>query len=133
MMAMEEAIKGKSDFKLVSVNAHATSTKLGDEIELQALEKIIPDPGSVSVISNKGSIGHLLGASGAVESIFAIQSLQQGFLPANLNLCTKIPTSFNLPTQNSFISPQIQNPAILKTSFGFGGVNVALLFKKYTD
>lgn len=117
----------KTDFDLVAVNAHATSTQLGDEIELDALVKCCSD---ISVISNKGAMGHLLGASGAVESIFTGLSLKTGILPANLNLQNRISTKLNLPTINTSI-PEKSNTSILKTSFGFGGVNVALHFKRY--
>lgn len=126
-----KAALSTNDFELVSVNAHATSTIIGDEIELAALEKFIKNPNSVSVVSNKSSFGHLLGASGAVESIASILSLYQSHIPANLNLDGKIPTRLHLPTKITNIPHEIRNAAILKTSFGFGGVNAALLFKKY--
>ena len=136
MKAINSALNTSEPFDIVAVNAHATSTQLGDEIELSALEKCLKSHakrGSIPVISNKGAIGHLLGASGAVESVFSVLSLKTGILPANLNLVDAIPTStsLNLPTANSTFPIQIQDAAILKTSFGFGGVNVALLFRRY--
>lgn len=131
--AINLALKESNDFNLVAINAHATSTKLGDEIELAALQNCIDPKKEISVISNKGAIGHLLGASGAVESIFTVLSLKNNILPANRNLKEKIPTPFNLPTTNQLIPESFDsNSSILKTSFGFGGVNVALHFKKYS-
>lgn len=128
--AINSALSTTESFEVVAVNAHATSTQLGDEIELSALEKCIKS--NVPVISNKGAIGHLLGASGAVESIFTVISLKQGLLPANLNLTSQIPTRLNIPRTNSTIPSEIKEAAILKTSFGFGGINVALLFKHFS-
>lgn len=132
--AIKAALNTKESFEIVAVNAHATSTKLGDELELSALEKclnprmmMIPVP----VVSNKGAIGHLLGASGAVESIFTVLSLKSNTLPSNLNLTAPIDTSFTLPTSNTQLPSGLDDAAILKTSFGFGGVNVALLFKRF--
>lgn len=129
--AIKSALNTPCKHDLIAVNAHATSTPLGDEIELAALEKTIPSA-SINVISNKGAIGHLLGASGAVESIFTVLSLHQNILPANQNLKSKIKTKFNLPTCNITLPKESENSSILKTSFGFGGANVALLFKKFT-
>ena len=127
--AIKTALTTRIVHNLVAVNAHATSTPLGDEIELAALEKTITSP--IHVISNKGAIGHLLGASGAVESIFTVLSLYNSILPANQNLKHKIATKFNLPVTNTQIPSDSLDISIFKTSFGFGGVNVALLFKRY--
>lgn len=127
--AINAALNIPESFEVVAVNAHATSTRLGDELELSALEKCLKP--QTPVVSNKGAIGHLLGASGAVESIFTVLSLKANILPSNLNLTTPIPTSFTLPIINTALSSD--NAAILKTSFGFGGVNVALLFKRYNQ
>lgn len=128
--AIKSALNTPRKHDLIAVNAHATSTPLGDEIELATLEQTIPSA-SIHVISNKGAIGHLLGASGAVESIFTVLSLHQNILPANQNLKSKIETKFNLPTCNITLPKESKNSSILKTSFGFGGANVALLFKKF--
>ena len=131
--AIKAAIDAEESFHIVAVNAHATSTKLGDEIELSALEKCLNSQftGNVPVISYKGALGHLLGASGAVESIFTVLSLKTNILPSNRNLLNPIPTPFTLPTTNTNLTNRTIDAAILKTSFGFGGVNVALLFKQY--
>ena len=140
--AIKAALNTQVRFNLVGVNAHATSTQLGDKIELDALEKGLIDDkrmakntenmSNISVISNKGAIGHLLGASGAVESIFTVLALKHRILPSNRNLANKIHTSshFNLPTSNQILPYNHEN-SILKTSFGFGGVNAALHFKTF--
>lgn len=133
--AIKAAFKTTEPFDVVAVNAHATSTKLGDEIELSALEKCLNNNRNknISVVSNKGAIGHLLGASGVVESIFTVMSLASNILPANQNLIDPILTSFILPSSSNteLFDKDNFNAAVLKTSFGFGGVNVALLFKRY--
>lgn len=131
--AINSALNASISHNLISVNAHATSTQLGDETELSALEKCLQTFENISVSSNKGAMGHLLGASGAVESVFTVLSLKHNIIPANKNLRNKIPTSLNLPTANIIIPPSFQDFSILKTSFGFGGINVALVFKKYSE
>ena len=133
--AINSALRTPHSHRLVAVNSHATSTQVGDEIELVALEKALKPIHSsladISVVSNKSAIGHLLGASGAVESIFSILSLYHSILPSNQNLFNKISTTFNLPTAPIKLPNDSSDISILKTSFGFGGVNVALLFKLY--
>ena len=130
--AINSALNTQIKHDLFAVNAHATSTSLGDEIELAALDKTISSS-SIHVFSNKGAIGHLLGASGAVESIFTVLSLHHEILPANQNLKNKITTKFNLPVTNILLPKESRDISILKTSFGFGGANVALLFKKFNN
>ncbi|CAB4254020.1 similar to Saccharomyces cerevisiae YER061C CEM1 Mitochondrial beta-keto-acyl synthase with possible role in fatty acid synthesis [Maudiozyma barnettii] len=123
------------------VNAHATSTPVGDLAELMAISKTLSDTTTTHhsplyISSNKGSMGHLLGASGLVESIFTVLSLQTGIIPHTLNLKEEL----ELPSES--ISSRIKlvkgNPIkvenmryAISNSFGFGGVNTALLFKKW--
>tara|TARA_B100000900_G_scaffold413284_1_gene436959 strand:+ start:1028 stop:2278 length:1251 start_codon:yes stop_codon:yes gene_type:complete len=107
------------------INAHGTSTKKGDEIEINAISKLFKH--KIYVSSTKSSIGHLLGAAGSVESIFAIMSLNENILPATLNLNNPIETT------NINLIPKVpldKNISYaLSNSFGFGGTNTALLFK----
>ena len=107
------------------INAHGTSTKKGDEIELNAIQKLFKH--NIFVSSTKSSIGHLLGAAGSVESIFSIMSINKKILPATLNLHNPIETS------NVNLIPGIplekEIKYALSNSFGFGGTNTALLFK----
>ena len=125
--AMQEAlIMAKIPSEKVNyINAHGTSTKVGDEIELNAIQRLFKH--NIFVSSTKSSIGHLLGAAGSVESIFSIMSINKKILPATLNLHNPIETS------NVNLIPGIPMEKEIKyalsNSFGFGGTNTALLFK----
>lgn len=127
--AMKRAIKdaGIAPSDVSFVNAHATSTPIGDSAEAKAISKIFSK--NIIVSANKGCLGHTLGAAGAIESIFTILSLHHGFLPPNVNISNPDPsaTSLNLlPTaMNGNFTYAIKN------SFGFGGTNVSLCFKHY--
>ena len=111
------------------INAHGTSTQLGDDIELHAIMKLMNENKKIKISSTKSSIGHLLGASGSVESIFSILSIINGIVPATLNL--------NNPS-NDFdidlipLKPQEKKSKfVMSNSFGFGGTNTALIFKSF--
>ncbi len=109
------------------INAHGTSTKKGDEIELNAISRLFKH--NIDVSSTKSSIGHLLGAAGSVESIFSIMSINNNILPATLNLDNPIETAnINLIPKKP-IEKKISYA--LSNSFGFGGTNTALLFKSF--
>ncbi|MFN3459929.1 MAG: beta-ketoacyl-ACP synthase II, partial [Oceanibaculum sp.] len=110
------------------VNAHGTSTPLGDEIELGAVKRLFGEAAkSVSMSSTKSAIGHLLGAAGSVEAIFCIQAMHHGLLPPTLNLdnpsasCTGIDL---VPHK----AKEKKVRAALSNSFGFGGTNASLIF-----
>ncbi len=108
------------------VNAHGTSTQVGDIIELNAVEKLFDSNKKLHMSSNKSSIGHLLGAAGAVEAVFSLKSLETKTLPPTLNLDSpSANTSINLIPHDS-ISENIDN--IISNSFGFGGTNASLIF-----
>ena len=107
------------------INAHGTSTKKGDEIELNAIQKLFKH--NIFVSSTKSSIGHLLGAAGSVESIFSIMSINKKILPATLNLHNPIETSNVNLIPITPLEKKINYA--LSNSFGFGGTNTALLFK----
>ena len=126
--AMEMALK---ESKLNSnsigyVNAHGTSTPLGDMIELNAVEKLFQSNSKMFMSSNKSAMGHLLGAAGAVEAVFSFKSLQTKILPPTLNLDNPdTKTSINLIPHEA-ISENVQN--VISNSFGFGGTNASLIF-----
>ena len=112
------------------LNAHGTSTPLGDMIELNAVRRLFgPEIGQVSMSSTKSSIGHLLGAAGSVEAIFSILSMRDNIIPPTLNLdnpsegCEKV----NLVPH---VAQEKKTNAVLSNSFGFGGTNASLVFKK---
>ncbi len=125
------------------INAHATSTPKGDVAEMVAVEKLLGGAGRRRpfVVSNKGNIGHLLGAAGSVESGFALLSLRHGVIPRNINLDRvdqEIPCSDLLVTENmedsegsSSSNVPTRRRLLLKNSFGFGGTNVSLLFSNF--
>lgn len=112
------------------INAHGTSTPLGDEIELGAVKRLFGAASNrVSMSSTKSSIGHLLGAAGAAEAIFSIKTIDTGQIPATLNLdnpsegCDDIDLVPLVPKEKPV-------RAALSNSFGFGGTNASLIFRK---
>ena len=123
-MALQESLLNTDDIEYV--NAHGTSTPVGDMIELTAVEKLFAQNKNLFMSSNKSAIGHLLGAAGAVEAVFSFKSLETNILPPTLNLDNpSTNTSINLIPHES-ISENISN--IISNSFGFGGTNASLIF-----
>ena len=111
------------------INAHGTSTKKGDEVELNAIMRMFNNNSKIKVSSTKSSIGHLLGAAGSVEAIFSIYAINNNIAPATLNLQNP-DHQYNIdlvPNQPKEYNINI----VLSNSFGFGGTNTALLFKNY--
>jgi 3-oxoacyl-[acyl-carrier-protein] synthase II len=128
LRAMQMALKesGLNSEDINYINAHGTSTPVGDMIELSAVEKLFGDNNNLYMSSNKSAIGHLLGAAGAVEAVFSLKSLETKTLPPTLNLDNPdIDTKINLIPHES-ISEEIGN--IISNSFGFGGTNASLIF-----
>lgn len=111
------------------VNGHGTSTPLGDEVELNAVQSLMGNAADrLSLSSTKSSIGHLLGAAGAVEAIFSILALRDGIIPPTLNLETPCcATPIDLVPQKA---KKKDISVVLSNSFGFGGTNAALVFSK---
>jgi len=111
------------------INAHGTSTPLGDEIELGAVKRLFGEAAKkVSMSSTKSAIGHLLGAAGAVEAIFSILALRDQICPPTLNLDNPSPgCDMDLVPKQA---KQRQIRAVLSNSFGFGGTNASLVFAK---
>jgi 3-oxoacyl-[acyl-carrier-protein] synthase II len=128
---MSAAIRraGISPADLDYINAHGTSTPLGDEIELKAVERLIGNAaGNVAMSSTKSSIGHLLGAAGAVEAIFCLLAMRDGVVPPTINLDNpSVGTAIDLVPHKAQQRPV--NVA-LSNSFGFGGTNASLVFRK---
>tara|TARA_B100000579_G_C22836458_1_gene859082 strand:- start:46 stop:1302 length:1257 start_codon:yes stop_codon:yes gene_type:complete len=129
--AMIEALKMakiQSD-EIDYINAHGTSTLVGDDIELKAIMKIIKNNDNIKISSTKSSIGHLLGAAGSIEAVFSILSIVNNKVPATLNL--------DNPSNEHKVDLVAKEPidhivdVALSNSFGFGGTNTALLFKSY--
>lgn len=126
--------------KIGYINAHATSTPAGDAAEVQAIEAVFGPSTQLRradsplyVSSTKGATGHLLGAAGAVEAIFSIMALTSNRVPPTANLRHPEPESvvFKHVVRESAATPDLQYA--MSNSFGFGGVNASLIFKKYNN
>jgi len=111
------------------INAHGTSTPLGDEIELGAVTRLLGEAANGVVMSStKSAIGHLLGAAGAVEAIFSLLAIRDNIAPPTINLDNpSIETVINL-APNKPVKKQIDT--VLSNSFGFGGTNASLIFRR---
>ena len=127
--SMRNALKSArlSPDKIDYINAHGTSTPLGDEIELGAVKRLFGDHAyELSMSSTKSAIGHLLGAAGSVEAIFAILALRDGVVPPTLNLDNPSPSC-----DIDLVPKQAKERRVryaLSNSFGFGGTNASLIF-----
>jgi 3-oxoacyl-[acyl-carrier-protein] synthase II len=128
---MAAALKraGISPSDIDYVNAHGTSTPLGDELELKAVERIVGNAAAtLSMSSTKSAIGHLLGAAGAVEAIFALLAMRDGMVPPTLNLDNpSVDTAIDLVPHQA---KKKQVDVALSNSFGFGGTNASLIFRR---
>ena len=128
-MKMALARAGMSSDQVDYVNAHGTSTPMGDEIELKAIRKILGSAADkVSVSSTKSAIGHLLGAAGAVEAIYSIKAVTDGIAPPTLNLDNPSEGCAGIDLVPHKAKQRKINVA-LSNSFGFGGTNACLIFK----
>jgi 3-oxoacyl-[acyl-carrier-protein] synthase II len=112
------------------INAHGTSTPMGDEIELGAVQRLVGNAaGRVSMSSTKSCVGHLLGAAGAIEAIFSILAIRDGIAPPTINLDNP-----SVDTPIDLVAHQARKREInvaLSNSFGFGGTNASLVFRRY--
>ena len=127
--AMSEALKMSSvnSDEINYINAHGTSTLIGDDIELSAIMRLTGGNDKIKISSTKSSLGHLLGAAGSVEAIITILSIKHNIVPATLNLYNPSHKfKVDLVPHNS-IDHKVE--IALSNSFGFGGTNTALLFK----
>ena len=129
--SMNAAMKraGVSAADIDYINAHGTSTQVGDEIELGAVERLLGNAASrVSMSSTKSSTGHLLGAAGAIEAIFSILALRDQVAPPTLNLDNpSVETVIDLAPHKA--RPR-EIDVVLSNSFGFGGTNASLIFQR---
>jgi len=118
--------------ELSYINAHGTSTPKGDKIEIRAVEKAFSSNiENITMSSTKSSIGHLLGAAGAVEAIFSILAIKNNVIPATINLDDlSIDTKIDLVPHKS-INKNVE--VVLSNSFGFGGTNASVVFSSYKE
>ena len=132
LRCMKGAIRtaGISTGDIDYINAHGTSTPLGDEIELGAVQKLVGNAaGRMSMSSTKSCIGHLLGAAGAVEAIFSILAIRDRVVPPTINLDNP-----SVDTPIDLVPHQARKRDVdtaLSNSFGFGGTNASLIFRRY--
>mgnify|MGYP001765235233 FL=1 len=128
---MQAALKraGISAGDIDYINAHGTSTPLGDEIELRAVERLIGNNAArVAMSSTKSAVGHLLGAAGAVEAVFSILAMRDNICPPTLNLDNpSVETAMDLVPHTA---RKKEINTVLSNSFGFGGTNASLIFRR---
>ena len=111
------------------VNAHGTSTPLGDDLELEAVERLFGDHGkNIAMSSTKSATGHLLGAAGAIEAIFSILAVRDNVAPPTLNLHS--PSRASAIDRVANVAQERKIDVALSNSFGFGGTNASIIFKK---
>jgi len=127
--ALEKA--GISPAQIDHVNAHATSTPEGDKAELQAIRTIFGDrAGEVPVTANKSMIGHTLGAAGAIEAIVTVLTMRDGCIPPTINLDDPDDAAEGLDLTPNVAARRDISTAI-SNSFGFGGQNTAIVFRRW--
>lgn len=135
ILAMERALKDAqiNPDEVSYINAHATSTPLGDNIELLAIKTLFKH-NNLAVSSTKGAHGHLLGSAGNLEAAFTIMAIKDGVLPPTLNLTEPEVLDINL-VANTKQDWMIKNrrKVALKNAFGFGGTNASVCFAEYVD
>ncbi|OAL38483.1 beta-ketoacyl-acyl-carrier-protein synthase II [Fonsecaea nubica] len=137
LLAMKKALRQAQipPSKVDYINAHATSTPLGDEAENQAMKTLMlgehgrKSANEINVSSTKGAIGHLLGAAGAVETLFTVLAIYENTLPPTINLVSKGDEFDCNYVVNA--AQQAEVNIALTNSFGFGGTNASLCFQKY--
>jgi 3-oxoacyl-[acyl-carrier-protein] synthase II len=111
------------------VNAHGTSTPLGDDLELEAVERFFGDSAKgLAMSSTKSAIGHLLGAAGAVEAIFSLLAIRDRVAPPTLNL--DAPSRESVVDRVAHAAQERPIDCVLSNSFGFGGTNASVIFRR---
>jgi len=131
-MAQALAMAGIAPARVQYLNAHATSTFVGDRGELAAIRRLFGTDGGVAVSSTKSATGHLLGAAGAVAAIFTVLALRDQVAPATLNLVEPDPLAEGIDLVAGSARPMAMEHALVN-GFGFGGVNASLLLRRYPD
>ena len=140
-LAMQRAMKaaGATIPDIAYINAHATSTPMGDRVEQQAIQAVfgaqasaqsLAETKQLAVSSTKGARGHLFGAAGAIEAIFSILAVQHSIAPPTANLVNPEPAIVNMVVQQA--KKLTPGPSmVISNSFGFGGTNASLVFSTY--
>ena len=128
-MRMALARAGLEPSDINYINAHGTSTPMGDEIELAAVERLFGNAaGKLAMSSTKSAIGHLLGAAGAVEAVYSVLAIRDNIAPPTLNLDNpSVETAIDLVPHKA---QKRQIDIALSNSFGFGGTNASLVLRR---
>ena len=127
--AMKAALRngGVDPSEIQYINAHGTSTPLGDDLELSAVERFFGDDARhVAMSSTKSATGHLLGAAGAIEAVFSILAIRDGVAPPTLNL--EEPSRASVIDRVAKVAQERPIKVALSNSFGFGGTNASVIF-----
>jgi len=135
VLAMRAAIR-EADMdpsEVAHINAHATSTPLGDLAEARAIKVVLgAHAANVSITANKSMIGHCLGAAGGIEAVMSVKTILEGIIPPTINLDTPDPLCGDLDyTPNTSRKTSVGN--VLSNSFGFGGTNACILLKAFVE
>jgi 3-oxoacyl-[acyl-carrier-protein] synthase II len=129
--SMQAALRsaGVTPGEVQYVNAHGTSTPMGDDIELGAVERLWGDAAKgLAMSSTKSAVGHLLGAAGAVEGIFSVLAIRDGIAPPTLNL--EDPSKDSPIDRVAKVAQERKIDVALSNSFGFGGTNASIVFRR---
>ena len=125
---MAKSITGEYP-KIDYINAHGTSTPVGDKNETAAIKALF-DGGDIPLVSStKGQIGHCLGAAGAIEAIFTIKALEEGIIPPTINIENQDPECDLDYVAN--VARKLNLTTVMSNNFGFGGTNGSVIFRKY--
>jgi len=130
--AMEQALRqaAVSPDDVQHINAHATSTQVGDKGELAAIRSVFGSDSSVAISSTKSATGHLLGAAGGIEAVFTVLALRDQVVPPTLNLDHPDEAAGGLDLV-ALNARQLSITHALSNGFGFGGVNASVLFRRW--
>ncbi|VVO63291.1 beta-ketoacyl-ACP synthase II [Pseudomonas fluorescens] len=131
-MSLALAQAGISPEQVQHLNAHATSTPVGDLGELAAIKSLFGADNKIAVTSTKSATGHLLGAAGGIEAIFTLLAIRDQIVPATLNFDNPDPAAEGVDIVHGKARPMNIEYA-LSNGFGFGGVNASVLFKRWKD
>lgn len=129
-MSLALAQAGISPAQVQHLNAHATSTPVGDLGELAAIKSLFGTDNKIAVTSTKSATGHLLGAAGGIEAIFTLLAIRDQIVPATLNFENPDPAAQGVDIVHGQARPMAIEYA-LSNGFGFGGVNASVLFKRW--
>lgn len=132
-MAMALKSAGMTPADIDYINAHGTSTPLGDEIEVKAVKRLFgKEAAHVSMSSTKSAIGHLLGGAGAVEAIYSLMAMATNIVPPTRNLEDRSDSLGDMDLVPN-VAKEREVRAVLSNSFGFGGTNASVVFKDYVS